>query len=65
MFAFMFASAWFTFCHTCHGLFQGLARSFKNAAKIRKDTVEAPVQVKVFTQASRRAMSVQHSATTC
>jgi hypothetical protein len=27
--------------------------------------VEAPVQVKVFTQASRRAMSVQHSATTC
>lgn len=29
---------------------KGLARSFKNAAKIRKDTVEAPVQVKVFTQ---------------
>ena len=55
----------FTFCHTCHGLFQGLARSFKNAAKIRKDTVEVPVQVKVFTQASRRAMSVQDSATTC
>ncbi len=29
---------------------QGVARSFQAAAKIREETVQAPKQVKVFTQ---------------